>query len=125
VPLSQFDQTVGLRLLSLHQMLYGLMGGWWGHRLGHVRMLLLRTTGRRSGQRRTSALFYYPDRDRLVVVGSKGGSDTAPAWLLNLQAEPERRGSGGNGTVPGSSPNRHAGGAATPLAGDDCDMAGL
>lgn len=86
--MSQFDQTVGLRLLGLHQRLYELTGGLWGHRLGHVRMLLLRTTGRRSGQQRTSALLYYRDRDRLVVVGSKGGSDTGPAWLLNLQANP-------------------------------------
>ncbi len=86
--MSRFDQTVGLGLLSLHQRLYELTGGRWGHRLGHVQTLLLRTTGRRSGQRRTSALLYHRDGDRFVVVGSKGGSDTAPAWLLNLQANP-------------------------------------
>jgi deazaflavin-dependent oxidoreductase (nitroreductase family) len=86
--MSRFDQTVGLGLLSLHQRLYELTGGRWGHRLGHVQTLLLRTTGRRSGQRRTSALLFHRDGDRFVVVGSKGGSDTAPAWLLNLQANP-------------------------------------
>jgi F420H(2)-dependent quinone reductase len=86
--MTQFDQTVGLRLLSLDQRLYELTGGRWGHHLGHVGMLLLRTPGRRSGQRRTSALLYHRDRDRVVAVSSKGGNDTAPAWMLNLEANP-------------------------------------
>jgi deazaflavin-dependent oxidoreductase (nitroreductase family) len=57
--------------------------------MGGVETLLLRTTGRRSGRQRTAALLYRRDGDRLVVVGSKGGSDTAPAWLLNLQSSPD------------------------------------
>ena len=52
-------------------------------------MLLLRTTGRKSGERRTAALTYLADGDGYVVVGSKGGSDTPPAWLLNVEANPE------------------------------------
>jgi len=52
-------------------------------------MLLLRTKGRRSGRQRTVALLYHRDGDRLIVVGSKGGSDTPPAWLVNLQAQPD------------------------------------
>jgi len=85
----RFDELVGLRLLNLHQKVYELTGGHVGHRLGRTRTLLLRTTGRKSGQTRTSALLYLTDGDRLVVIGSKGGSDTPPAWLLNLQANPE------------------------------------
>jgi deazaflavin-dependent oxidoreductase (nitroreductase family) len=84
-----FDQFVGLRLLNLHQRAYELTGGRWGHRLGPVRTLLLHTTGRRSGRRRTAALLYHRLEDRLVVVGSKGGSDTPPSWLVNFQAHPE------------------------------------
>jgi deazaflavin-dependent oxidoreductase (nitroreductase family) len=87
--MTAFDRLVGLRLLNLHQLAYELTGGRWGHRLGGVRTLLLRTTGRRSGQRRTAALLYHRDGDRLVVVGSRGGSDTPPAWLLNLQTQPD------------------------------------
>ena len=87
--MTPFDRFVGLHLLHLHQWAYEFTGGRWGHRFGHLRTLLLRTTGRRSGQQRTAALLYHRDEDRLIVVGSKGGSDTPPAWLLNLQAQPD------------------------------------
>ena len=80
---------MGARLLGLHQSIYVLTGGRLGHRLGRVRTLLLRTRGRKSGRQRTAALLYHVDGDRFVVVGSKGGSDTAPDWLLNLQADPD------------------------------------
>ncbi len=87
--MTPFDRQIGLRLLGLHQFVYDRSGGLIGHRLGHLKMLLLRTTGRKSGARRTAALLYLHDGDRYVVVGSKGGSDTPPAWLLNLDADPE------------------------------------
>lgn len=51
-------------------------------------LLLLTTIGARSGQRRTSPLVYTTDGDRLVVVASKGGSDTNPDWYHNLRANP-------------------------------------
>jgi deazaflavin-dependent oxidoreductase (nitroreductase family) len=89
MPMTPFDRQLGLRLLGLHQLLYERSGGLIGHRLGHVKMLLLRTTGRKSGEQRTAALLYLADGDRYVVVGSKGGSDTPPAWLLNLEAHAE------------------------------------
>ncbi|MFI5691933.1 nitroreductase/quinone reductase family protein [Kribbella sp. NPDC051586] len=53
------------------------------------RLLLLTTTGARSGQPRTAILGYYPDRDRVLVVGSAGGSPRHPAWYHNLLAQPE------------------------------------
>jgi deazaflavin-dependent oxidoreductase (nitroreductase family) len=82
---------LGLRLLNLHQAVYERSGGRIGAELGGRKMLLLTTTGRRSGTRRTVALLYVDDGGKLVVVGSKGGSDTAPAWFLNLEAEPACR----------------------------------
>ena len=51
-------------------------------------VLLLTTTGRSSGKRRTAALTYFRDGADLVVIGSFGGSDLAPAWWLNLQRYP-------------------------------------
>lgn len=81
--------AVGLRLLSLWQWLYETTDGAIGERFGHVEMLLLRTTGRRTGASRTVALLFVRDGKNLAVVGSKGGSDTPPAWLLNLEATPE------------------------------------
>jgi deazaflavin-dependent oxidoreductase (nitroreductase family) len=75
--------------LRTHQFLYEKTDGLVGHRLLGVATLLLRTTGRRSGQTRTNALNYVEDGGRYVVVASKGGAPAPPAWLLNLQANPE------------------------------------
>lgn len=80
--------AVGLRLLGLLQFFYERTDGRIGSRLGPYKLLLLRTRGRRTGQLRTSELLYVEDGKNLVVVGSKGGSDSPPAWLLNLQANP-------------------------------------
>jgi F420H(2)-dependent quinone reductase len=77
-------------VLRVHEAVYKATGGLIGHRvLGGMPTLLLHTTGRRSGQPRVNALTYLADGDRWVVVASKGGSDTAPAWLHNLRAHPE------------------------------------
>lgn len=48
----------------------------------------LTTTGRRSGTPREVRLFAFEDGDRLVIVGSRGGSAIDPAWAGNLRAEP-------------------------------------
>ncbi len=87
--MTTFDRLIGLRLLAVHQFIYERTGGRVGRRLGRAQMLLLETRGRKSGRPRTVALLYLNDRDDYVVVGSKGGSDSPPAWLLNLQANPE------------------------------------
>lgn len=80
--------TIGLWLLHVHQAIYQLSDGRVGHRMLGVPCLLLRTTGRRTGRARTSALVYGRDGDDYVVVASLGGSDRAPAWLHNVRAEP-------------------------------------
>jgi F420H(2)-dependent quinone reductase len=49
---------------------------------------LLTTTGRRTGRRRTVPLLYLLDGDDLVVVASRGGMGSHPAWYLNLQTDP-------------------------------------
>jgi deazaflavin-dependent oxidoreductase (nitroreductase family) len=86
--MTPFDRAIGLRALALHQFVYERTGGRIGKRLGQTQMLMLRTTGRKTGRQRTVALLYHRDGNDYVVVGSKGGSDTAPAWLLNLQSAP-------------------------------------
>ena len=68
--------------------MYDLSDGRVGHRVLGVPCLLLRTTGRRSGKSRTSALVYARDGEDYIVVASLGGSDTAPAWLHNVRAQP-------------------------------------
>ena len=51
-------------------------------------MLLLTTTGRRSGTKRTNPMMYLADGDRLLVFASKGGAPTNPDWYRNLVADP-------------------------------------
>ena len=51
-------------------------------------LVILTTTGAKSGQARTFPVVYTRDGDRLVVVASKGGSDQNPAWYHNLVANP-------------------------------------
>lgn len=51
-------------------------------------LLLLTTTGRRSGEPRTSPMMYLADGDRLLVFASKGGAPTNPDWYHNLVADP-------------------------------------
>ena len=87
--MTPFDQAVGLRVLALHQLIYEKSGGRIGERIGRSPMLLLRTTGRKTGLTRTAALLYHRDGGDYVVVGSKGGSDVAPAWVRNLDARPD------------------------------------
>lgn len=75
--------------LRVHQMIYEGTGGLIGHRILGLPTLLLHTTGRKSGKARTIALVYARDGDRYLVVPSKGGADEPPAWLLNLEAQPQ------------------------------------
>jgi deazaflavin-dependent oxidoreductase (nitroreductase family) len=51
-------------------------------------ILLLFTTGRKTGQQRVNALIFRPWEDAYLVVASKGGADEAPSWFQNLQADP-------------------------------------
>jgi deazaflavin-dependent oxidoreductase (nitroreductase family) len=51
-------------------------------------VLLLTTTGRRSGKARTTPLTFFRDGRDLVVIASNGGADRAPDWSVNLQQDP-------------------------------------
>jgi deazaflavin-dependent oxidoreductase (nitroreductase family) len=61
-------------------------------------LLLLTTTGTRSGKSHTTPLAYLPDGDRQVVFASKGGAPTNPDWYHNLVAHPEVTVEIGNGS---------------------------
>jgi deazaflavin-dependent oxidoreductase (nitroreductase family) len=51
-------------------------------------LLLLTTTGTKSGQQRVSPLVYTTDGDRIVIIASKGGAPTNPDWFRNVVANP-------------------------------------
>ncbi|GAB3218639.1 nitroreductase family deazaflavin-dependent oxidoreductase [Mycolicibacterium hippocampi] len=60
-----------------------------GTTIGGIPVALLITTGRKTGQPRTSPLYFLRDGDTVVFAASKGGSDKHPMWYLNLKAEPK------------------------------------
>ena len=72
-----------------HVERYRATDGVEGHDWQGTQTLLLTTTGRRSGEPRTTPLIYGVEGDSLLVVASKGGSDEPPAWYLNLSDDPE------------------------------------
>ncbi|MGW2147690.1 nitroreductase family deazaflavin-dependent oxidoreductase [Nonomuraea bangladeshensis] len=51
-------------------------------------LLLLTTTGARSGRQVTTPVMYLPDGERYVIIASNAGADTHPAWYHNLRAHP-------------------------------------
>jgi deazaflavin-dependent oxidoreductase (nitroreductase family) len=51
-------------------------------------LLLLHTTGRKSGRERVNPVAYVADGDRLVIIASKGGAPENPDWYNNLVAHP-------------------------------------
>jgi deazaflavin-dependent oxidoreductase (nitroreductase family) len=73
-----------------HAAIYRATGGLVGGNIpGVPPLLLLDHVGARTGRRRTTPLVYMPDGDRMVVVASKGGHPSDPAWLHNLRAHPD------------------------------------
>ena len=72
-----------------HRVLYRLSRGRVLGRVAGMPVLLLTTTGRRSGRARTTPLTYFELGDDLVVVASNGGEDSAPGWWRNLCDEPQ------------------------------------
>ena len=63
-------------------------GGRVGGRFENATLLLLHTTGARSGQKRVTPLVCLADGDRLLVFASKAGAPTHPDWYHNLVANP-------------------------------------
>jgi deazaflavin-dependent oxidoreductase (nitroreductase family) len=63
-------------------------------------ILLLHTTGRRSGKDHLTPVVYLPDGDRWVVIGSKGGAPVDPDWVRNLEANPDATIEVGTETLP-------------------------
>lgn len=63
-------------------------GGKLGGPFEGAPVLLLTTTGAKSGQPRTSPMVYLPEGDRIIVFASNAGKDNHPSWYHNLRANP-------------------------------------
>ncbi len=71
-----------------HVSLYRLTGGKVG---GGEHLLILTTTGRKSGVERDTPLFFFTDEDRYIIIASNGGAPKHPVWWLNLQSNPQAK----------------------------------
>jgi len=72
----------------VYAAMYRVSGGRLGGRAGPADVVLLTTTGRKSGRPRTVPVAAMPDGDRRILVASNAGQDHQPAWFLNLVANP-------------------------------------
>jgi len=75
---------------AAHKAVLKISGGRLGAKVGGMGVVELTTTGRKSGQPRTVLLTSpIQEGDSIVVVASRGGDPTHPAWFLNLRDEPK------------------------------------
>jgi deazaflavin-dependent oxidoreductase (nitroreductase family) len=84
-----------------------------GVSMGDRPLLLLTTTGRKSGEQRTSPMMYVRDGERLLVIASNNGATADPAWYRNLTADP---------VVRVEVPGQDFAATAEPLTGADYDQ---
>jgi F420H(2)-dependent quinone reductase len=93
--------ATGLRWTGrLNVPLYRASGGRLGGRIGRAPVLLLTTTGRKSGQKRTAPVVYLADGENMIVIGSNAGNNRVPAWALNLKADPRAEVEVGRRRIP-------------------------
>ncbi len=86
---ANYQSVDALLLGEEHVKRYWETGGEVGYLWNGATTLLLTTTGRKSGQARTSPLIFASDGDDYLVVASVGGGPKHPAWNPNLEANPE------------------------------------
>lgn len=88
-PFMRMMQRVMPKVSAVHVRMYRALGGRMVDKgTGGAPVLLVTTTGRRSGAPRTVALGHIKDGDGVIVAGTNGGLETLPSWLLNLRADP-------------------------------------
>jgi len=80
-----------MRMLIFKVMvfLYNVSGGRIGGKMGKAPVLLLTTTGRKTGKQRTLPLIYIMDDSAYVITASAGGADKHPGWFFNTRSNPQ------------------------------------
>jgi F420H(2)-dependent quinone reductase len=88
---TQFNLPTWLVTLidRITQPIYRLSGGRLASKQMGMPMLMLTTTGRKSGKERSHVLLYIPDGDRMLIMASNNGQDKHPGWYYNIQANPQ------------------------------------
>lgn len=89
---ARFSNTIGARGLrwagKLNVPAYKLSGGRIGAKVGEGPVLLLTTTGRKSGEPRTAPVLYLAHGEAMIVIDTNAGNEKLPAWSHNLKATP-------------------------------------
>src|SRR5260221_11834524 len=76
-------------ILKIMVFLFNVSGGRIGGKMGQVPVLLLTTTGRKTGKQRTLPLVYIMDGSAYVITASAGGADKHPGWFFNIRSNPQ------------------------------------
>jgi len=76
-------------ILKVMVFLYNVSGGRIGGKMGKAPVLLLTTTGRKTGKQRTLPLIYIMDGSAYVITASAGGADKHPGWFFNIRSNPQ------------------------------------
>ena len=88
-PIPNRREALGIKAFSwFHRIVYSLTRGRLLGVVAGAPVLLLTTTGHRTGKQRTKPLLYLMERDAYVIVASYAGRHSNPAWYRNLQAHP-------------------------------------
>ncbi|HEY7954165.1 MAG TPA: nitroreductase family deazaflavin-dependent oxidoreductase [Polyangia bacterium] len=82
-------KTLFKLFIGTHVALFRLTGGRLGSKMGGGKVLLLTTTGNKSGKKRTVPVMQLDEDGRRFVIASAAGSKEHPAWFKNLRAHPE------------------------------------
>jgi len=89
---AKFSNTIGARGLrvigKLNVPAYRLSGGRIGNKVGDGPVLLLTTTGRKSGEPRTAPILYLAHGEAMILIDTNGGNEKLPGWSHNLRAKP-------------------------------------
>jgi F420H(2)-dependent quinone reductase len=92
---AKLSNTIGARGLrwtgKLNIPIYRLSGGRLMNKVGDGPVLLLTTTGRKSGEPRTAPILYLTHGESFILIDTNGGNEKLPAWSHNLKAKPEAR----------------------------------
>jgi deazaflavin-dependent oxidoreductase (nitroreductase family) len=90
---AKFSNTIGTRGLrwagKLNIPIYRLSGGRLMSKVGDAPVLLLTTTGRKSGEPRTAPVVYLERGEAMVLIDTSAGNEKLPGWSHNLKAKPQ------------------------------------
>jgi deazaflavin-dependent oxidoreductase (nitroreductase family) len=90
---AKLSNSLGARGLrwtgKLNVPVYRLSGGRIGGKVGDGPVLLLTTTGRRSGEPRTAPILYLAHGEAMILIDTNGGNEKLPGWSHNLKAKPQ------------------------------------